>query len=82
MPFGNVAGFTVNALQFGISENVWVAKQPLASCTRIVKFAVAVAVGVPLITPAALMVKPAGKLPALTVKFGEPVAPVTVKVWL
>ena len=48
--------FAVAVLAVGVSESV----------TVTVKFAVPEAVGVPEITPAALRVRPAGKLPVVT----------------
>ncbi len=53
---------------------------PELSATCTVKFDVLAADGVPLITPAELSDRPAGRLPALTVHVFPPVPPVAVSV--
>ena len=54
----------------------------LESVTLTVKVDVPTAVGVPVIAPALLRVRPAGRDPALAVNVSVPAPPVTAIVWL
>jgi hypothetical protein len=62
-------------------DNAFVAEAPTLSVTLTVKLDVAAVVGVPLMTPAALSVNPAGNVPALTDQVNGDVPPETVSVF-
>jgi len=63
-------------------ESALVPDAPTVSAAFAVKLAVPVAVGVPLMTPPALMASPAGRLPAESDHVSAPVPPVAANVWL
>ncbi len=54
--------------QFGLTENARVPAHPRESAIRMIKFVVVDEVGVPLITPLLLRVRPTGKVPELMLK--------------
>ena len=58
------------------------AKQPLASVTRIVTLEGPAVVGVPEMTPAVDSDRPGGSAPAVTVNVYGAVPPLAVSVWL
>jgi hypothetical protein len=86
-----VAGLQVVLVTLAVSEQAGAelvvivsgtaTEQLLPSVTTAVKLAVVAEVGVPLITPLVLRVKPAGKLP-MAEKFSGAVPPNVVSVWL
>jgi hypothetical protein len=66
-------------LKFCVAER---APPALESVTLTVKLDVPTVVGVPVIAPAPVKVRPAGRLPVLTVNASVPAPPVTAIVWL
>ena len=65
-----------------VKEKSFVAEAPLAPSTRTVKLEVPAVVGVPLRTPAADKLRPAGSVPGGTDQVYGIVPPVAVSVWL
>ena len=64
-------------------ESACVAVAPFVSCTCTVKFDVPAALGVPLIAPVdAFNVRPAGRVPTVTLHVSGVFPPVAVSVWL
>jgi hypothetical protein len=72
------AGDSVIVPQAGVTAYCRVPEQPAESVASTVKVAGPPAVGVPEITPAELIIKPAGKLPLLIAYVYGPVPPLAV----
>ena len=76
VPLGRLVVVMFNApLIVMLSACVLVCGGVLESVAETVNFAVPAVVGVPLMAPALLMVKPAGKLPVVTAQVTVPVPP-------
>jgi hypothetical protein len=81
VPAGGAEKFVVTPVPM-VSVVASVAICPRASVTLAVKLNVPVAVGVPVSTPLAFRVIPAGRLPEATDQVYGLVPPVTVRVWV
>jgi hypothetical protein len=65
VPFARLPGETLSGAGFTLMLNGWLSEPPELSLTTAVKLDVPVVVGAPVITPPALIDKPAGRVPGL-----------------